>query len=79
MSIGFDENGKTVINTEVINDFNVIVYFEELRNEILFYIYGVNIYSQNEYRFYRKLQKEEIETIDSFDSKNGIWDNLSGE
>lgn len=43
---------------------------------MLFYIYGVNIYSQNEYRFYRKLQKEEIEAIDSFDSKNGIWDDL---
>lgn len=26
VSIGFDENGETVINTEVINDFNVILY-----------------------------------------------------
>ena len=74
--IGVDENGKTFVNTEVIANFNVIVCFEEQKSEILLYIDDGHFYSQNEYKFYRKLQDTEVEAIDSFDSNNIIWENF---
>ena len=76
IGIGIDENGKTYVNREVRGDFNVTVYFEELKDEIEFYVDDGNMYSQDEYKFYRKLQDEEIEELGSFDPKSAVWEKI---
>ena len=71
-SLEIDKKGNYRTDMKKVEKFNVIIHIEKNESIIKLYIYKGDLYSENKYKFNRKIIDSEIEKIIFFNSKDEI-------